>query len=1275
MRRTNRCTRIKASAATTAPAIPAIPAIRVTRVIRAIVTALALFALAFGSIRSARAQNPAIVFSQTNGVTGIGGAPGSSEYNGTVGHIAADTRGDVFANVSAGGAAYVMEQPYFPVGYAGSSSTASTTIFDAQISLITGMQSNYGEHSLTLDSSNNIYVADQGQEDIIFIPYVNGAYPENVARSSIANCSAFPVPAGQTSDCIVPLNYPGSLGYYVRAGDVGIDGSGNLYILAIYTGGSPQMYPNADVLVQFSAATGNSTLISTTLSNDVNSQIAVNSAGDVFCENNGKVYFYSHASYASTPATVAGLSSPDGVSMDASGNLYITNPGSPADDILEIPYLNGAYNLSAPYIVSNLLGNPYTGFTSAPSNGVAVDGFGNITYAGSYPNSISAVTPGGVAFGATAVGTSSGTQTLNLVFNTAESVSNIAASGPFAVSTTVPSGQTGCANQAYAVAGHCTVSITFNPTAPGTQFGELIVYGATQNVIGEAPLTGIGQAPNLNVDPGTVSTDGTGYTAPSAVAVDNAGNVYAADSATGTIYKTTTGSTSPATAIATGFKSPSSIAVDGNGNLYVGDAGNSQVVEVPYNAAASTYGTHAVLATGLSGPSGLALDALGELYVADSGNSRVLRLGSSGGQPDGSLITTFGTGFTTPVAVAVDNSGQYVYVSDAGAKQVVQVGIHTLVQADAITGLTTPAGVAVDAAGDVFAVDSGTATITRLPSINGSLNQNFETTLPSVVKLPTAIAIDGAGNLYVTDTSDAIVATDNRTSGLLNLGSDNVGTTSNVDSAQLSDGGNASFSLSTPYYTQSGATASFAIQASSTCASGATLTQGESCNLAANFTPQSPGPQMDTLAFASTAPNAGTLVLSGTGVQLIASTLTLQLTSGASPTYGQPITVQATLTPASTGAAPPSGTITFYVDNVQQSTVTLANDTASITFSSHTELTGGPHSITAGYSGDANYAAANDNNAPLDLTVGQSSTATAVSIAPSGPAYANPTSANPGQTVNIVASIAPPIAGTPTGTVSFYNGTTLLGTANVVAAQVNGANGGQATLSISTLAAGQYEVTATYSGDSNYTSSTSTTPVALLITNPTILMTASSNTVVGGGAPITVTLTAVAGFNGAADFSCSNLPQYAACSFSPAYAAVAYGVPAAISFEVVIDQPPVIAVPAGIGAVPHLPGRSGLAAFLALFLLLPSLLFGYARRADRGSTRRLSLTRLSLVAAFLLLTGAATALGGCGTSTGSFTTPAGTSTITLNAITGASTATAPQPAATLQIQLAVPPAQ
>jgi sugar lactone lactonase YvrE len=1228
-----------------------------------------LLALAAAAV-PADAQNPAIVFSQTTAESAIGSTATATDYGGTVAHYAFNRRGDLLANVSASGAAYILDQPYSPPG------ESASTVIASQLTLMSNLQSQYGEHSLFVDKNNNIYVADQGQQDILYIPYVNGAYPQNVVRNTLINCSAFPVPATQTSDCIVPLNYPSSLGTYVRAGDLALDGDGNLYILAIYTGGNPQMYPGVDVLTEVSAATGQFTLIDTTLANDVSGKLAVNTAGDIFVEASGTVYYYAAGTTSSSRMTVTSLAGSDGVSMDANGNLFSTQSSS----IEEIPYAAGAYNLATPFIVSNLLGGPYTYYTSGPSQSVAVSDQGRITYAGSYPNSLSSITVGGVTFGATPVATASGSQQINLVFNSAETIANITATGPFAVSSTVPAKETACANQAYAGGGSCTVSVIYNASAPGLQTGALVVYDANNNLLGQAVLTGSGQGANLNVDPGTNSQTGSGYTSPAAAAVDNLGNTFVADtsdSGAGTIYKTQTGSTTPGVAVATGFSSPSAVAVDGDGNLYVADSGNSQIVEVPFDPATGVYGAHITLATGLSGPSGLALDDAGDLYVADSGNARVLLLASSGGLPVGSISTTFGTGFIKPVAVAVDNADGYVYVSDAGAGQVVQVGTHTLVQADVVTGLTTPAGVAVDAAGDLFAVDSGAPSITRVPFINGSLNPNSNT-LSAIVPNPTAIAVDNAGNLYVIDTTDALVSTDLRSAGLLSFGNLTVGDTSSVVSALISDGGNASFSLSTPYYTESGATSSFAIQSSSSCAAGATLNQGQSCALSADFTPQSNGTQTDTLTLASSAPNSATLALSGVGVaQLIDTTVTLQLANSSSPSYGQAATVIATIVPASQGPAPPSGVVTFEVNNVTVGTANLSNGTASFTFTGHTQLSGGANSITASYSGDSSYAASNDDATPLIVTVGQSATTTTVIITPSSPAYANPTSANPGVTpVVLVANIVPPVPGTPTGTVTFYNGSAVLGTAPVLSAQVNGSNAGQATLTLtnsstSPLPTGQYEVTAKYSGDSNYSASSSSTPVPLLITAPSIQMTASSNTITGGGAPVIITVSQVAGFNAAVNFTCTGLPKYSTCSFGPAFAAVDYGAPATISFEVLVNQPPVEAVPSGVAGVRHLPGRRAFTAFLTLFLLLPTLLLAYARRASRHSANRFSAMRLSAVIAFLLITGAAATLSGCGTSSGTFDTPAGTSTITVNGLISTGSPN-PPPAATLQFQLVVP---
>ncbi|KJY40376.1 hypothetical protein VR41_15080, partial [Streptomyces sp. NRRL B-1568] len=58
-----------------------------------------------------------------------------------------------------------------------------------------------------------------------------------------------------------------------------------------------------------------------------------------------------------------------------------------------------------------------------------------------------------------------------------------------------------------------------------------------------------------------------------------------------------------------------------------------------------------------------------------------------------------------------------------------------------------------------------------------------------------------------------------------------------------------------------------------------------------------------------------------------------------------------------------------------------------------------------------------------------------------------------------------PGAGTPTGTVDFFDGATLLGTGTL--------NSGVATLVVTDLSVGSHALTATYNGDANFVGSTS----------------------------------------------------------------------------------------------------------------------------------------------------------------------------------------------------------
>ena len=177
--------------------------------------------------------------------------------------------------------------------------------------------------------------------------------------------------------------------------------------------------------------------------------------------------------------------------------------------------------------------------------------------------------------------------------------------------------------------------------------------------------------------------------------------------------------------------------------------------------------------------------------------------------------------------------------------------------------------------------------------------------------------------------------------------------------------------------------------------------------------------------------------------------------------FGQLVTFTATVKSANPGI--PTGTVTFKNGTVALGTVALVSGKA--TFMSNT-LPAGSLVITVSYGGDANYSS--NVSGAITEVVNRGSTTTALV-----------TSLNPSlyqQAINLTA-VVKSATSVPTGSVSFTSGGAVLGTVTL--------SGGQAKLSISSLAVGSHSITANYSGSSNNNGGSSTAVVEVVKPVPT----------------------------------------------------------------------------------------------------------------------------------------------------------------------------------------------
>ena len=670
---------------------------------------------------------------------------------------------------------------------------------------------------------------------------------------------------------------------------------------------------------------------------------------------------------------------------------------------------------------------------------------------------------------------------------------------------------------------------------------------------------------------------------PSGLALDGAGNLYFSDSGNQIVRRIdavsgviTTVAGVPQTVGYTGnggratsatLSAPEGLALDQAGDLYIADSANNVIRMV----AAGTGTITTVAGTGSYGYNGdggsatteqlytpwsVTVGADGSLYIADLANNRIRKVSTGG-----TMTTVVGNG----------NAG---FAGDGGSGQAAQ--------------LDNPAGVVLDPGGNIYVADSGNNRVRKvngvtsiITTIAGNADESFGGDggpAPAAgLYGPYSVFVDQTGDLLISDLfHNRVREISSNVATLPEYATIRVGKVSPPQAQGYENDGNGSLLISS---------ANFAVlnnsaldPATTTCGAGATLAIDVQCNLGVEFAPTVTGtPVYGTLTINSNAADTPTLInLSGNVLNV--NPTSISLTSSLNPSVvGASVTFTATVTSSNAAL---TGSITFYDGTTQLCSVAISANAGSCTTSA---LTLGQHNITADYGGDSQDAGVNSavliqivkqqsavvfTATPNPAVVGTPITLTATVTGPTGtptgnlifydsagalgsmilnasgvatiqvgnlPAgtytlwalyqgdatnmsatsnsvievvqlatsgttlTANTASATVGTPVTFTATVVSKNGTTPTGTVQFAEGSTVLGNATLNAS-------GVAMLTISTLAPGTNPIVATYGGDVNNSSSASAAFIETTLQIGTVVtLTSNANPAHTGQ---TVTLTA-----------------------------------------------------------------------------------------------------------------------------------------------------------------------
>src|SRR5579871_864979 len=456
------------------------------------------------------------------------------------------------------------------------------------------------------------------------------------------------------------------------------------------------------------------------------------------------------------PATAAGLSRPEGLAVDAAGNVFIADTDNSV--IREVVAATGIIQT----VAGNAnLGPGYSGDGSLATNaqldqpgGVFVDGSGNIFIADTSNSVIREVV--------------AATGNIQTVAGNANLAPGYSGDGGAATSAQLdlPTGIFVDASGNIFIADTDNSVIRCVIGAAGGCLGSSFAAGAITTVAG-AQYT-FNFSCNFSGDNGPALS--AQLCTPGGVYVDNAGNLYIADSGNSEIREVVAGNmqafagtggfpgysgdSGPATSAE--INTPTGLFVN-SGNVYIADTSNYVIREVTSGTISTAIGNNtpadsgdggAATSASLDAPGNIFVDAAGDVFIADTSNCVIREIAAG----TGNIQTvagnaTLGCGYADnlpalsaqldlPFGVFVDAGGN-IYIADTEnsvIRCVVESAGGCFGSSQAVGNITTLAGTGIGG----YSGDSGTATAAQLYN-------------------PSAIFVDGGGNVFIADTTNSVI--------------------------------------------------------------------------------------------------------------------------------------------------------------------------------------------------------------------------------------------------------------------------------------------------------------------------------------------------------------------------------------------------------------------------------------------------------------------------------------------------------------------------------------